>query len=160
MADHPDWLVRGKAAVQQLWEEYRILPVERDTILKQPTVTRKSTDLDDFMAFIRKPSTQPAPLPSATHDEYTAWIATADPGDCLVDNPIQYWLLRRRQYPRLSRMAIDLLSIPAMSSEPERIFSLAGYMVTAQRGRLQADIIGAAQCISSWERSGAIQIAK
>ena len=57
MADYPDWLVRGKAAVQQLWEEYRILPVERDTILKQPTVTRKSTDLDDFMAFIRKPST-------------------------------------------------------------------------------------------------------
>jgi hypothetical protein len=159
-ADHPDWLVRGKAAVQQLWEEYRILPVERDTIPEQPTVTRKTTDLDDFMASIRKPTTQPAPLPSTTHDEYTAWIATADPGDCSVDDPIQYWLLRRRQYPHLSRMAIDLFSIPAMSSEPERIFSLAGHMVTAQRGRLQADIIGAAQCISSWERSGAIQISK
>jgi hypothetical protein len=64
------------------------------------------------------------------------------------------------RYPRLSRMAIDLFSIPAMSSEPERIFSLAGHMVTVQRGRLQADIIGAAQCISSWERSGAIQITK
>ncbi|EXK75723.1 hypothetical protein FOQG_19511 [Fusarium oxysporum f. sp. raphani 54005] len=33
-----------------------------------------------------------------------------------------------------------------MSTEPERIFSLAGQMVTAQRGRLQADNIGAAQC--------------
>jgi hypothetical protein len=41
------------------------------------------------MASIRKPSTQPAPLPSATHDEYTAWIATADPGDCSVNDPIQ-----------------------------------------------------------------------
>lgn len=105
-------------------------------------------------------STQPASLPSAACDEYAAWIATTDPGDCLVDNPIQYWLLRRRQYPRLSRMAIDLFSIPAMSSEPERIFSLAGLMVTAQRGQLRADIIGAAQCISSWEKSGAIQISK
>lgn len=28
-SDHPDWLVRGKAAVQELWEEYRNLPVER-----------------------------------------------------------------------------------------------------------------------------------
>ncbi|KAM4059197.1 hypothetical protein HRG_014100 [Hirsutella rhossiliensis] len=65
-----------------------------------------------------------------------------------------------RQYPRLSRMAIDLFSIPAMSSEPERIFSLAGQMVTAQRGRLKADLIGAAQCISSWEKSGVIQISK
>jgi len=78
----------------------------------------------------------------------------------VVDDPIQYWLLRRRQYPRLSRMAIDLFSIPAMSLEPERIFSLAGQMVTPQRGRLKADLIGAAQCISSWEKSGVIQISK
>lgn len=81
-------------------------------------------------------------------------MATADLGDCLVDNPIQYWLLRRRQYPCLSRMAINLFSIPAISSEPERIFSLAGQIVAAQRGRLQADIIGAAQYISSWEKVG------
>ncbi|KAI8406519.1 hypothetical protein FOFC_13989 [Fusarium oxysporum] len=158
--DHPDWLVRGKAAVQELWEEYRNLPVEQETIPEQPTVPRKTTDLDDFMASIRKLSTRPACLPSATRDEYAEWVATTDPGDCLVDNPIQYWLLRRRQYPRLSRMAIDVFSIPAMSTEPERIFSLAGQMVTAQRGRLQADIIGAAQCISSWEKSGVIQISK
>jgi hypothetical protein len=112
------------------------------------------------MASIRKLSTQPAPSPSAMRDEYAEWVATTDPGDCLVDDLIQYWLLRRRQYPRLSRMAIDLISVPAMSSEPERIFSLAGQMVTAQRGRLKADLVGAAQCISSWERSGVIQISK
>ncbi|KAK2926541.1 Ribonuclease H-like superfamily [Fusarium oxysporum f. sp. vasinfectum] len=94
--DHPDWLVRGKAAVQELWEEYRNLPVEQETIPEQPTVPRKTTDLDDFMASIRKFSTRPARLPSATRDE----------------------------------------------------------------GRLQADIIGAAQCISSWEKSGVIQISK
>ena len=159
-ADQPDWLVRGKKAVQELWEEYRNLFVEQDALPEQPTVVRETTDLDDFMASIRKLSTQPAPSPSAMRDEYGEWIATSDPGDCLVDDPIQYWLLRRRQYPRLSRMAIDLFSIPAMSSEPERIFSLAGQMVTPQRGRLKADLIGAAQCISSWEKSGVIQISK
>ncbi|KAK2926577.1 HAT, C-terminal dimerization domain [Fusarium oxysporum f. sp. vasinfectum] len=159
-ADQPDWLVRGKKAVQELWEEYRNLFVEQDALPEQPTVVRKTTDLDDFMASIRKLSTQPAPSPSAMRDEYAEWIATSDPGDCLVDDPIQSWLLRRRQYPRLSRMAIDLFSIPAMSSEPERIFSLAGQMVTPQRGRLKADLIGTAQCISSWEESGVIQISK
>jgi hypothetical protein len=51
-------------------------------------------------------------------------------------------------------MAIDLFSISAMSSELERIFSLAGQMVTPQRGRLKADLIGAAQCILSWEKVG------
>ncbi|RKK66419.1 hypothetical protein BFJ69_g15414 [Fusarium oxysporum] len=67
--DHPHWLVRGKAAVQELWEEYRNLPVEQETIPEQPTVPRKTTDLDDFTASIRKLSTRPAPLPSATRDD-------------------------------------------------------------------------------------------
>jgi hypothetical protein len=159
-ADHPDWLLRGKAAVEELWKEYRNLSVEHDTIPEQPTVARKTTELDDFMTTVRKLSAQPAPSTSATRDEYAEWVATTDPGDCLVEDPIQYWLLRRRQYPRLSRMAIDLFSVPAMSSEPERIFSLSGQMVTALRGRLKADLIGAAQCISSWEKSGVIQISK
>jgi hypothetical protein len=157
--DHPDWLARGKTAVQALWEEYRRLPVEQGAIPERPTATKNTTDLDDFMASVRKLSTQSAPSPSPTRNEYAEWVATTDPGDCLVDNPIQYWLLRRRQYPRLSRMAMDLFSIPAMSSEPERIFSLTGQMVTPQRSRLKADIIGAAQCISSWEKNRAIQIA-
>ncbi|KAG7426566.1 putative AC transposase [Fusarium oxysporum f. sp. raphani] len=159
-ADHPDWLERGKIAVRELWEEYQKLPIEQDTIPEQPTAARKTTDLDDFMASARKLSTQRAPSAPPTRDEYAEWLSTSDPGDCLVDNPIQYWLLRRRQYPRLSRMAIDLFSVPAMSSEPERIFSLAGQMVTPPRKRLQADIVGAARCISSWEKSGAIEISK
>ncbi|KAJ6437949.1 calcium permeable channel [Purpureocillium lavendulum] len=127
-SDHPDWLTRGRTAVQELWEEYRSLPIEQDTIPEQPTVSRMTTDLDDFMASIRKLGAQPAPSVCSVRDEYAEWVASTDPGDCLVDDPIQYWLLRRRQYPRLSRMAIDLFSIPAMSSEPERIFSLAGQM--------------------------------
>ncbi|KAK2669173.1 hypothetical protein RAB80_014699 [Fusarium oxysporum f. sp. vasinfectum] len=68
-ADQPDWLVRGKKAVQELWEEYRNLFVEQDALPEQPTVVRKTTDLDDFMASIRKLSTQPAPSPSAMRDE-------------------------------------------------------------------------------------------
>lgn len=159
-ADHSDWLVKGKAGVEELWSEYRNLSVEQDTMPEQPMVARKSTELDDFMTSVRKLSTQPTSTASLARDEYAEWVATTDPGDCLVDDPIQYWLLRRRQYPRLSRMAIDHFSVPAMSSEPERIFSLAGQMVTAQRGRLKADLIGAAQCISSWERSDVIQISK
>lgn len=57
-------------------------------------------------------------------------------------------------------MAIDLFLIPAMSSESEQIFSLVGQMVTPLRRRLQADIIGAARCISLWEKGGAIWISK
>ncbi|KAK2675228.1 hypothetical protein RAB80_010212 [Fusarium oxysporum f. sp. vasinfectum] len=87
-ADHPDWLERGKIAVRELWEEYRKLPVEQDTIPEQPTAARKTTDLDDFMASVRKLSTQRAPSAPPTRDEYAEWLSTSDPGDCLIQiNP-------------------------------------------------------------------------
>ncbi|KAF5597249.1 ribonuclease H [Fusarium pseudocircinatum] len=42
-ADHPDWLARGKTAVQELWEEYRNLSVEQDALPEQPTIARQQT---------------------------------------------------------------------------------------------------------------------
>jgi hypothetical protein len=72
-SDHPDWLARGRLAVQELWEEYRSLPVEQDTIPEQPTVARETTDLDDFMTSIRKLGAQPAPSVSSMRDEYAEW---------------------------------------------------------------------------------------
>lgn len=89
-ADHPDWLDRGRTAVQELWDEYRVLPVKEDATPEQPTVARKTTDLDDFMTSVRKLSTHPAPSTAIMRDEYAEWIATTDPGDCLVEDPIQY----------------------------------------------------------------------
>ncbi|KJZ69950.1 hypothetical protein HIM_10658 [Hirsutella minnesotensis 3608] len=136
-ADHPEWVEKGKAAVRDLWEEYRVMPVAQDTIPARPAATTKTTELDDFVASVRKLGAQNGISAPTSRDEYAEWLMALEPGDCLVENPIEYWLLRRRQYPRLSRMALDLFSIPAMSSEPERIFSLAGQMLEAEVARLQ-----------------------
>lgn len=68
-ADHTDWLDSGRAAVQELWNEYRVFPVEQDAIPEQPTVARKTTDLDDFMTSVRKLSTPLAPSTSVLRDE-------------------------------------------------------------------------------------------
>ena len=43
-----------------------------------------------------------------------------------------------------------MASIPAMSSECERVFSQAKLLITGQRHRLQADIIEATQCLRMW----------
>jgi hypothetical protein len=42
--------------------------------------------------------------------------------DC---SPLIWWLRdeQKSHYPNLSRMAIDVLSIPAMSADPKRVFS-------------------------------------
>lgn len=54
-------------------------------------------------------------------------------------------------------MALDFLTIQAMSAECERLFSAAGRMVTPLRSRLDADMIGMCQVLRSWLREGVIE---
>jgi hypothetical protein len=41
-------------------------------------------------------------------------------------NRIEWWKANRHVYPVLAAMAFDILAIPCMSAEPERVFS--GYV--------------------------------
>ena len=55
-------------------------------------------------------------------------------------------------------MALNLMTIPSMSLDPERIFSLTGLLLTANRVQLQPDIIGASMAVESWDKEGIIDI--
>ena len=56
-------------------------------------------------------------------DEYEAFAD--DTPFAISGTALSWWLepARQKRYPILSQMAIDILSIPAMSSKPEGIFS-------------------------------------
>jgi hypothetical protein len=43
-----------------------------------------------------------------------------------------------------------MLSIPAMSADPERLFSSAKLLITDLRNKLGMDIIEAFECLKSW----------
>jgi hypothetical protein len=47
-------------------------------------------------------------------------------------------------------MALDMLSIPATSAKPERLFSGAKISITDQRNRLRMKSIEALECLKSW----------
>ena len=51
-------------------------------------------------------------------------------------------------------MAIDIYSIPAMSAEPERVFSGAKRTVSDSRGSLKGETIELLECLKSWFRLG------
>ncbi|KAI2476505.1 Dimer-Tnp-hAT domain containing protein [Pyrenophora tritici-repentis] len=58
---------------------------------------------------------------SAAEDEYTRWKRSepaAERGTEYANNPIKYWVAVRDRYPSLSKLALDVLSIPASSSWP------------------------------------------
>jgi hypothetical protein len=53
-------------------------------------------------------------------------------------------------------MALDVLTVPAMSAECERLFSAVGLMVTSRRHRLDAGTIGLVQTLRSWRKAGLV----
>jgi hypothetical protein len=53
-------------------------------------------------------------------------------------------------------MALDVLSIPAISAELERLFSSAKISITDRRNRLGIESIKAIECLKSWFNKGSI----
>ncbi|KAL7755651.1 hypothetical protein ACKLNR_014178 [Fusarium oxysporum f. sp. zingiberi] len=76
----------------------------------------------------------------------------------MISDPLKWWLelAQRRRFPNLSLMAIDILSIPPMPAETERLFSKARLTVTDQRGSMNIETLNLLECLRSWDRSALI----
>lgn len=96
---------------------------------------------------------------ASARDDFTSFInssATDIPPDC---TPLEWWCQpqQRKQYPKLSRMAISILSIPAESSEPERTFSGTRRTCSWDRLRITCRTIEMIECTGHWLRQGLIR---
>ncbi|WAR15295.1 hypothetical protein MAR_005400 [Mya arenaria] len=58
---------------------------------------------------------------------------------CVIKQ-MDWWRQHEEEFPRLSRLAKEVLYIPATSFPSERVFSVAGDIVTATRSRLAPDL--------------------
>ena len=76
--------------------------------------------------------------------------ATASSSTFPCNQPLQWWGEQRQKSPLLSQLALDLLSIPLMSAECERVFSNAKTVITDQRACLKEDIIEASVILRQW----------
>jgi hypothetical protein len=56
----------------------------------------------------------------------------------------------------LAQMGVELVSIPAMSDQPERLLSSAKLLISDRRNSLGDDIIEASECPKSWAEQGLI----
>jgi hAT family C-terminal dimerisation region len=73
---------------------------------------------------------------------------------------LQWWLLdeQQKRFPVLSKFALEVLSIPAISDEPERVFSRERRTVSWERMSLGEDNIERIACIKSWYRSSILKV--
>ena len=134
-----EWIESSRQLVATLWEEYK--PIEPPTL--KPDDSRLTTN--EFLAWKSKHL-----QPTLFSDEYERYCKSERV--CGFTSALVWWLeeTQQKHYPNLSKMAVDVLSIPAMSAEPERVFSAAKTTITDRRNRLGSDIIEALECLKSW----------
>lgn len=154
----PAWISTAEKKVQQLWKiQYKGL--ELPVLGEDSEVIEQSQDLyensrrteNSFFEWQRQKFTIPT---LSSQDEYEQYISTPVLPTPKDFDPIQWWqeATQRANYPRLSKMALDLLSIPAMSAEVERLFSSANITITDRRNRIGVDAVEAIECLKSWLR--------
>jgi hypothetical protein len=90
-------------------------------------------------------------------DEYTRWkrfelVAEKDSPNAL--NSTQYWMRLCKQYPNISRFALDMLSIPASSCECERMFSELDDLLKPCQRNITLQLLAAIQCVRGWRKAG------
>ena len=114
-----------------------------------------SNDMDEAIDALINPSSSDEA--SAAEDEYTRWKRgepAAERGTEYANNPIKYWVAVRDRYPSLSKLALDVLSIPASSCDCERMFSELGDLLEPRRRCIKPQLLAAIQCVRGWRKAG------
>ncbi|RBA11849.1 hypothetical protein FPRO05_14165 [Fusarium proliferatum] len=153
-----EWLFAARQLIQKLWEEeYRDFSAQWEISSSNLLAAVRAREYNPFDSF------QDELISSTRHghdeatDELERWLSTKQDIYTTYDNPLEYWSAKRFEYPRVAKMAIDILSVPAMASECEMTFSSAGSMVSPKRSRLDASTIAVTQTVRSWLRAGLLE---
>ncbi|RYC77959.1 hypothetical protein BFJ63_vAg19168, partial [Fusarium oxysporum f. sp. narcissi] len=176
-ADRLDWIQTAKSLVEELYRShYEPRIISRDRERGEPVTKKRRiyrNPFDEYREESRQAPTLLQPPSSMTTllqaedaassstnavgDEYSDWFRDVHKSDQNILDPISYWYERREEYPRLSQMALDVLSVLPMSADVERLFSTCGRMVRDDRARLDASTIGMTQTVRSWHCGGYIK---
>jgi len=65
-------------------------------------------------------------------------------------DPLEWWRINESQYPNLSRIARDYLSIPSTSVPSEQCFSLSKNLISDNRNKLAGKTIRICMTLKSW----------
>ena len=138
--------------VGKLWGTYRDKNTNLVSILSNPVEERlpeRELDMFDQIAQGLKKYTR-----SSSQDEYRDYTSM-ELYDIRNMTALEWWCQdrQRKHWPKLSLMAIDILSVPAMSNEAERVFSGARRTISWDRSQLSPKTIEAVECLKYWEKN-------
>ncbi len=139
--EEEQWKELMIANVKKVWEEeykpHLSTQAQQQQIARQPSIVEQ---------YLRQ-----AQMPRIDHDEFDSYISGirtdfgASSHDCIP------WLRSRQNlYPGITQYALDLLSIPAMSAELERVFSSAKLTATPLRNGLSDKTMEVLELLRYW----------
>jgi hypothetical protein len=144
--------------VRKFWERFRD-KAPLSAISHEPDkATEPEENLSGFHKARRKhilKHTRPQ-----SQDEFDSYISESA---IMLDSSttaIEWWCqsIQRIRYPRLSELAIEVLSIPGMSDKPERVFSGSRRRVPWDRTRTSPQLLEASECSKDWAVQGILGI--
>ena len=71
-----------------------------------------------------------------------------------TESPVEYWVRRRRRWPQLAAMALDIYSVPIMVGESEIESITKDYSLNGER--LDDETQNCLMCLRIWQRDGII----
>ena len=135
---------RYKAIAYQGLETDEILEPIRDNL---PTSSNLPFNNSNASIFVQRLSSARQQR-NANTDELLKYWELADASFDM--EPLSWWHAHSTEYPNLSKMAQDYLSVQASSVPCEQLFSLAGNIVSKKRNRLDKNTTRACLCLRSW----------
>lgn len=137
----PSWIPVILKHIRDVWErEYR------DTVPAAPPLEDRQQSMLDAFIFRRQDSIQ--------GDEFAKYTqGTPITISHTSDLEILHWW-DKSSFKTLRQWAFDMLSVPAMSAECERVFSSAKNLIVASRNNLDDDLVEANECLRSWWNRG------
>jgi hypothetical protein len=138
-----EWIPRSREMMKALWEAYKSKTASSNIPSASQSQPKELETKNDFKAWMKRHQTIPN-----FEDEYNRYCAS----DCAFDvDPRAWWQEKTQQtsYPILSKLALDILAILAMSAGPERPFSSTKLLISDLGNRLGIDIIEAFECLQS-----------
>ncbi len=94
------------------------------------------------------------------YDKYEAYLAAPLLPNSSNFNIIKQWLAQEAVWPFLVKIIFDMLTIPAMSAECERVFSSLKLMITDRRNAFKEEVIETNECLRYWYLHETATIAK
>ncbi|KAM0664442.1 hypothetical protein ACQRIU_007024 [Beauveria bassiana] len=147
-----EWIKTAEKELTAYYDRFAAVAVANQQVDQADTSRSSSPTIDDeFDAWGHMTDRPHRGKRRRVETEWEMWMKQVPSReDMAVKNPTAWWVARRHAWPVLSKLALNIFSTPAMSAEPERVFSDGGELITDKRNGLGDDTVEAEMLQKNW----------